>query len=67
MDGNFVAMHQQQHRTTKDVWIKDGEGYMTRRAPYHAHLRVTEEEPEVLQFITHWHDTKDFLAALYMQ
>jgi len=47
MDGNFVAVHQQQLRTTQDVWIKDGEGYMTRRAPYYQHLRCTAEIYEV--------------------
>ncbi|KAF8949803.1 hypothetical protein BDZ97DRAFT_1609005, partial [Flammula alnicola] len=43
VDGNFVAAHQQQLRTTDDIWIKDGEGFMTRRAPYFDHLRCTTE------------------------
>lgn len=46
-DGNFVARHQHQPRTQHDVWIKDGQGFMTRRAPYHDHLKNTKEVPEV--------------------
>ncbi|KAF8952574.1 hypothetical protein BDZ97DRAFT_1768347, partial [Flammula alnicola] len=49
VDGNFVAAHQQQLRTTDDVWIKDGEGFMTRRAPYFDHLRCTTEIRESLK------------------
>ncbi|PPQ79182.1 hypothetical protein CVT26_000453 [Gymnopilus dilepis] len=45
-DGNFVAVHQQQPRTTDDVWIKDGQGYMTERESYQLHLDCTKEEPE---------------------
>lgn len=47
VDGNFVAVHQQQLRTTEDVWIKNGEGFMTRREPYMEHIRCTIEEKEV--------------------
>lgn len=46
-DGNFVAVHQQQLRTRDDVWIKNGQGFMTEKDRYRAHLECTKEYPEV--------------------
>lgn len=46
-DGNFVAVHQVQPRSVDDVWIKDGESFMTARERYREHLACTMERPEV--------------------
>ncbi|KIJ90652.1 hypothetical protein K443DRAFT_126450 [Laccaria amethystina LaAM-08-1] len=37
-DGNFTAAHQKQARPEDDVWLKDGDSFMTRRGPYLSHL-----------------------------
>src|SRR5271163_4934873 len=34
VDGNFVAIHQFQQRSVDDVWVKNGESFMTEREKY---------------------------------
>ena len=46
-DGNFVAVHQVQLRSVNDVWIKDGESFMTETERYREHIACTVERPEV--------------------
>jgi hypothetical protein len=47
VDGNFVALHQMQLRSVDDVWIKNGESFMTERQRYQRHLDCTTERREV--------------------
>ena len=47
VDGNFVAVHQMQPRSVDDVWIKNGQGYMTERLRYQEHIENTVECREV--------------------
>jgi hypothetical protein len=46
-DGNFVAVHQFQSHAVDDVWIKNGESFMTERERYEDHLNSVEEHAEV--------------------
>lgn len=46
-DGNFVAVHQVQPRSVDDVWIKDGQSFMTATERYRQHLDCTVERTEV--------------------
>ena len=46
-DGNFTADHIKQKRDKDDVWLTNGEGMMTARARYHAHLAVAVETLDV--------------------
>jgi hypothetical protein len=46
-DGNFTAAHLKQRNPADDVWLTDGEGMMTRRRAYHAHLDIAMEIREV--------------------
>ena len=50
-DGNFTAAHQKQARPEDDVWLKDGDSFMTRRGPYLSHLRDAIEDNDVSLFI----------------
>ena len=47
VDGNFVALHQFQARSVDDVWIKNGESFMTERQKYQQHIDCTVEKREV--------------------
>jgi len=47
VDGNFTADHIKLKRAADDVWLTDGEGMMTARAPYKAHLAIAIETKEV--------------------
>ena len=47
VDGNFVAIHQFQQRSVDDVWVKNGESFMTEREKYQQHLDCTTEKREV--------------------
>jgi hypothetical protein len=47
MDGNFTADHIRQVRPNDDVWLTDGEGMMTAREPYAAHIKRAKETQEV--------------------
>jgi hypothetical protein len=51
-DGNFVAVHQMQARSTDDVWIKNGESFMTERHRYEQHIVQTVEGKEVCQAVS---------------
>ena len=46
-DGNFVAVHLLQPRSIRDVWLKDGEGFMTGRQRYEQHISSAVEIREV--------------------
>jgi hypothetical protein len=46
-DGNFVAVHQVQPRSLDDVWLKDGQSFMTGTHRYRQHLECTIERAEV--------------------
>lgn len=46
-DGNFVAVHQVQPRSVDDVWIKDGQSFMTATERYRQHIACTVERPDV--------------------
>ena len=46
-DGNFTADHIMQKRRRDDVWLTNGEGMMTDRARYHAHLAVAVDTHDV--------------------
>ena len=46
-DGNFTADHIKQKRREDDVWLTAGEGVMTERTAYAAHLAVAKETTEV--------------------
>ena len=50
VDGNFKADHIKLKRATDDVWLTDGEGMMTARAPYKAHLAIAIETKEVKSY-----------------
>lgn len=47
MDGNFTADHIKQTRPNDDVWLTAGEGMMTERAPYDAHIKAATDTKEV--------------------
>jgi hypothetical protein len=46
MDGNFTCYHYTQKQTQDDVWLKDGQGYMTAREKYQRHLQDAVENTE---------------------
>lgn len=50
VDGNFKADHIKLKRAADDVWLTDGEGMMTARAPYKAHLAIAIETKEVRSY-----------------
>ncbi|KAF8810584.1 hypothetical protein BYT27DRAFT_7280526, partial [Phlegmacium glaucopus] len=39
VDGNFTADHIKQTRPDDDVWLTDGEGFMTATGPYAVHIK----------------------------
>ncbi|KAH6905173.1 hypothetical protein BKA70DRAFT_1431259 [Coprinopsis sp. MPI-PUGE-AT-0042] len=45
-DGNFSAVHQRQRLDVEDVWLKNGESYMTEKRSYKAHLAVAHESKQ---------------------
>ncbi|KAG2007148.1 hypothetical protein CC2G_014864 [Coprinopsis cinerea AmutBmut pab1-1] len=45
-DGNFVCVHRKQKDQGEDVYLKDGEGFMTESTRYRKHLESTEEHKE---------------------
>jgi hypothetical protein len=51
-DGNFVAVHQFQARSTDDVWIKNGESFMTERIRYEQHIAEAVEHKEVRRTVS---------------
>jgi len=50
-DGNFTAAHQKQAWPEDDVWLKDGDIFMTQRGPYLSHLQDAIEDNDVSLFI----------------
>src|SRR6266567_946298 len=50
VDGNFTADHIKQTRPYDDVWLTDGEGMMTARAPYATHIKLAKDTKEVSLF-----------------
>lgn len=49
-DGNFKADHLKQKNDQTDVWLTDGEGFMTERARYENHLNAAKESVQVNQY-----------------
>ena len=47
VDGNFTADHIKQSRPNDDVWLSDGEGMMTERLNYEAHLKAAKDIKQV--------------------
>jgi hypothetical protein len=47
-DGNFKADHLVQKNDKTDVWLTDGEGFMTNTARYEMHLQTAEETKTVM-------------------
>lgn len=46
-DGNFKADHLQQRNKADDVWLTDGEAFMTNNARYEKHLDAAIDLKEV--------------------
>jgi len=44
-DGNFKADHLTPKNAADDVWLTEGEGYMTAEVPYEEHLKDATENP----------------------
>lgn len=47
VDGNFTADHIKQTRPNDDVWLTEGEGMMTERSSYDAHIKSAKDIPDV--------------------
>jgi hypothetical protein len=47
VDGNFTADHIKQTRSNDDVWLTAGEGMMTERTSYDAHIKAAKDIPDV--------------------
>lgn len=47
MDGNFTADHIKQTRPNDDVWLTEGEGMMTERTSYDAHIKAAKDIQDV--------------------
>ena len=47
VDGNFTADHIKQTRPNDDVWLTDGEGMMTEKTSYNAHMKAAKDIPDV--------------------
>ena len=46
-DGNFKAIHLKQKNDSSDVWLTEGEGFMTNTERYDIHLQVAKETKSV--------------------
>ena len=46
-DGNFKAIHLKQKNDASDVWITNGEGFMTNTERYEIHLQNAKETKAV--------------------
>ena len=42
-DGNFKPDHLKQKNDSSDVWLSDGEAFMTNEGRYQTHLQQAEE------------------------
>lgn len=49
-DGNFKADHLKQKNDKSDVWLTNGEGFMTNTDRYEAHLALATETKQVPPF-----------------
>ena len=47
VDGNFTADHIKQTRPNDDVWLTNGEGMMTEKTSYNAHMKAAKDIPDV--------------------
>lgn len=47
-DGNVKADHLKQKTDDTDVWLTNGEGFMTQRDPYETHLSAAKESVQVI-------------------
>jgi hypothetical protein len=45
-DGNFSLIHRAQ-KSTNDVWLKSGEGYLVEREQYRYHIKHSKEPKHV--------------------
>ena len=50
-DGNFKADHLKQKNDKSDVWLTNGEGFMTNTDRYEAHLALATETKQVPSFL----------------
>jgi hypothetical protein len=50
-DGNFKADHLKQKNDKSDVWLTNGEGFMTNTDRYEAHLALATETKQVCPFL----------------
>jgi hypothetical protein len=48
VDGNFTADHIKQTRPDDDVWLTDGEGFMTATGPYAVHIKKAVDPKQVV-------------------
>jgi len=49
-DGNFKADHLMQKNDSTDIWLTNGEGFMTENERYSLHLAVAKESAQVSIF-----------------
>jgi hypothetical protein len=47
-DGNFKANHLKQKNDNTDVWLTNGEGFMTENARYEVHLNTAKDSAQVI-------------------
>lgn len=53
-DGNFKADHLKQKNDKSDVWLSNGEGFMTNTDRYEAHLALATETKQVSHLSSFW-------------
>jgi hypothetical protein len=49
-DGNFKANHLKQKDDSTDVWLTNGEAFMTENERYNAHLSAAIDSAQVMSF-----------------
>ena len=49
-DGNFKANHLKQKSDSTDIWLTNGEGFMTENDRYNAHLNAAIDSAQVMSF-----------------
>lgn len=52
-DGNFKADHLKQKSDVSDVWLTNGEGFMTQNEQYDIHLNVAKDSKQVCKLLFH--------------
>jgi len=50
-DGNFKAIHLKQKNDHSDVWLTNGEGFMTNTERYETHLQSAKETKTVSRML----------------